>query len=84
MATQMLENGADIRYDPGDPRARAAHVTTEIYTQRDDRDVLAVHARTHPAEQAALRPRRSEDPGNDALLADLAADAAKDEIGPRT
>jgi integrase/recombinase XerD len=50
MATQMLENGADIRWI----QAMLGHSSlesTQIYTQVSIRALQAVHASTHPAEQ---------------------------------
>lgn len=50
MATQMLENGADIRWI----QAMLGHAdisATQIYTQVSIRALQAVHATTHPAEQ---------------------------------
>jgi integrase/recombinase XerD len=75
MATQMLENGADIRHIQA-ILGHAQLTTTAIYTHVTIGTLKAVHARTHPAEQAAARARQPEDHG--ALLADLAADAAED------
>ncbi len=49
MATQMLDNGADIRHI----QAILGHSqlsTTEIYTQVSIRQLQEVHARTHPAD----------------------------------
>ena len=52
MATQMLENGADIRFI----QAILGHAqlsTTEIYTHVSIAQLKKIHALTHPAE----RPR---------------------------
>lgn len=51
MATQMLENGADLRWI----QAMLGHAdisSTQIYTQVSIRALQAVHASTHPAEQS--------------------------------
>ena len=54
MATQMLENGADIRYIQA-ILGHSSLTTTEIYTQVSIRALKAVHTATHPArlERAA-------------------------------
>jgi integrase/recombinase XerD len=74
MATQMLENGADIRFI----QAILGHAqlsTTEIYTHVTIAQLKEVHALTHPAERSRAKPAvRAEDEA-DALLASLAADA---------
>lgn len=58
MATQMLENGADLRWIQAMLGHRSVE-STQIYTQVSIRTLQAVHARTHPAEQTA-----SEKPDN--------------------
>ncbi|PVZ84727.1 recombinase XerD [Serratia sp. S1B] len=50
MATQMLENGADIRWIQA-MLGHASLESTQIYTQVSIRALQAVHASTHPAEQ---------------------------------
>lgn len=50
MATQMLENGADLRWIQVMPGHRIVE-STQIYTQVSIRALQAVHASTHPAEQ---------------------------------
>lgn len=70
MATQMLENGADIRY----VQAMLGHAdlkTTEIYTQVSIRALKDIHTATHPARLA-----RTVTAGD--LLAVLDAEAAED------
>ena len=54
MATQMLENGADVRY----VQAQLGHVelqTTQRYTRVTVPRLTAVHAATHPAEVGMLK-----------------------------
>ena len=50
MATQMLENGADLRWIQAMLGHRSVE-STQIYTQVSVRALQAVHASTHPAEQ---------------------------------
>lgn len=50
MATQMLENGADLRWIQA-MLGHASVESTQIYTQVSIRALQAVHASTHPAEQ---------------------------------
>ncbi len=50
MATQMLENGADLRWIQAMLGHRSVQ-STQIYTQVSIRALQAVHAGTHPAEQ---------------------------------
>lgn len=50
MATQMLENGADLRWIQAMLGHRSVQ-STQIYTQVSIRALQAVHASTHPAEQ---------------------------------
>ena len=56
MATQMLENGADIRFIQA-ILGHAQLTTTEIYTHVTIAKLKEVHALTHPAERT--QPRRS-------------------------
>jgi integrase len=74
MATQMLENGADIRFIQA-ILGHAQLTTTEIYTHVTIAKLKEVHALTHPAEQRT--PRRASvdaiDAG-DALLGSLVAE----------
>ncbi|WP_226051436.1 site-specific tyrosine recombinase XerC [Dickeya chrysanthemi] len=65
MATQMLENGADLRWIQA-MLGHASVESTQIYTQVSIRALSAVHASTHPAEQ--------QDSDETGLLADLMAD----------
>ena len=50
MATQMPENGADLRWIQA-MLGHASVESTQIYTQVSIRALAAVHASTHPAEQ---------------------------------
>ncbi|CAI0979528.1 Tyrosine recombinase XerD [Serratia rubidaea] len=50
MATQMLENGADLRWIQAMLGHRSVE-STQLYTQVSIRALQAVHASTHPAEQ---------------------------------
>lgn len=54
MATQMLENGADLRWIQVMLGHRSVE-STQIYAQVSIRALQAVHASTHPAEQAQTR-----------------------------
>lgn len=49
MATQMLENGADIRHLQ-EMLGHTSPDTTQIYTQVSIRRLIEVHKRTHPAK----------------------------------
>ena len=76
MATQMLENGADIRFI----QAILGHAqlsTTEIYTHVSIAQLKEVHALTHPAERSRDRAARNsiEDEADALLSSSLAADA---------
>jgi integrase/recombinase XerD len=67
MATQMLENGADIRFI----QAMLGHAelsTTQIYTQVSIRMLKQIHAATHPGRPIAAHSRR------DAAIEDTAAE----------
>jgi integrase/recombinase XerD len=80
MATQMLENGADIRFI----QAILGHAqlsTTEIYTHVSIAQLKKIHALTHPAERPRERPAVNDASADhvDTLHASLAADAASSE-----
>ncbi len=78
MATQMLENGADIRFIQA-ILGHAQLTTTEIYTHVTIAKLKEVHALTHPAERERLRARELDaNIEQDALLAALAADQGDD------
>ena len=74
MATQMLENGADIRFIQA-ILGHAQLTTTEIYTHVTIAKLKEVHALTHPAERPRERSCESDASGDDhqGLLASLAA-----------
>lgn len=55
MATQMLENGADLRWIQAMLGHRSVE-STQIYTQVSIRALQAVHASTHPAERETVEP----------------------------
>lgn len=75
MATQMLENGADIRFIQA-ILGHAQLTTTEIYTHVTIVKLKEVHALTHPAERPTPSRRvETESESADALLSSLAADA---------
>jgi integrase/recombinase XerD len=62
MATQMLENGADLRWIQAMLGHRSVE-STQIYTHVSIRALQAVHASTHPAEQrAAAEPDGTDAP----------------------
>lgn len=62
MATQMLENGADIRYIQ--EMLGHEHLdTTQVYTHVSIGKLQAVHAATHPAAKLQRRERDASDPG---------------------
>jgi integrase/recombinase XerD len=54
MATQMLENGADIRFIQA-ILGHAQLTTTEIYTHVSIAKLKEIHALTHPAERPQVR-----------------------------
>ncbi|MFP1764463.1 site-specific tyrosine recombinase XerC [Lonsdalea quercina] len=70
MATQMLENGADLRWIQA-MLGHASVESTQIYTQVSIRALQTVHASTHPAEQDT-----EEETGP---LADLTAEGEPDD-----
>jgi integrase/recombinase XerD len=76
MATQMLENGADIRFI----QAILGHAqlsTTEIYTHVTIAQLKKIHALTHPAERPRERHAITTSSGDaEQLLASLDAEAA--------
>jgi integrase/recombinase XerD len=79
MATQMLENGADIRFVQ-EMLGHAMLNTTQIYTQVSIRKLQEIHAATHPG--ARLKPRtsaESETEDAEPALPFFAAEAAKDD-----
>ncbi len=54
MATQMLENGADIRYIQ-EMLGHEQITTTEIYTKVSIRRLKEVHSQTHPGDNISLQ-----------------------------
>ncbi|MEE8059756.1 MAG: tyrosine-type recombinase/integrase [Pseudomonadales bacterium] len=78
MATQMLENGADIRFI----QAMLGHAdisTTQIYTQVSIRQLKEIHTATHPAKLERKTPQEAlpeSDSGD--LLQTLAAEAEEE------
>lgn len=66
MATQMLENGADLRWIQA-MLGHASVESTQIYTQVSIKALQAVHSHTHPAEQSdETQPQSEGDPLNQA------------------
>jgi len=57
MATQMLENGADIRFIQA-ILGHAQLTTTEIYTHVTIVKLKEIHALTHPAERSVAVARQ--------------------------
>jgi integrase/recombinase XerD len=80
MATQMLENGADIRFIQA-ILGHAQLTTTEIYTHVSIAQLKKVHALTHPAERPRERPALGDTRADAAetLHASLAVDVASDD-----
>ena len=89
MATLMLEGGADIRFI----QAMLGHAeisTTQIYAQVAIRQLLLVHATTHPgalrrvsrvpAMADDVAPQAAGDDGAEALLAALDVEAEDEEL----
>ncbi|MEA9393571.1 site-specific tyrosine recombinase XerC [Acerihabitans sp. TG2] len=76
MATQMLENGADVRWIQA-MLGHASLETTALYTQVSIKALSAVHASTHPAEQTD-RERPDDDDDDIGLLVDLMAQEEQD------
>lgn len=80
MATQMLENGADVRY----LQALLGHASlesTQVYTQVSIRKLKDIHTATHPAarlEKSAAAVDAGE--AREQLLSSLAAEAAEEDI----
>lgn len=73
MATQMLENGADIRFIQA-ILGHAQLTTTEIYTHVTIVKLKEVHALTHPAECAIRHSARHNEAQAEALFDSLAAE----------
>ncbi|NHB90546.1 tyrosine-type recombinase/integrase, partial [Photorhabdus tasmaniensis] len=79
MATQMLENGADLRWIQA-MLGHASVESTQVYTQVSIRALQAVHASTHPAEHMA--DEKVSDADEVGLLADLYAEDNADADTP--
>jgi len=77
MATQMLENGADIRFIQA-ILGHAQLTTTEIYTHVTIAKLKEVHALTHPAEQQSPRITEADTTAAEAFITALAADEDAD------
>ena len=82
MATQMLENGADIRFI----QAMLGHAdlsTTQVYTQVSIRQLKAIHTATHPARLGRQAPQAGPiEPDYVDLLQTLAGEEeSTDETG---
>jgi integrase/recombinase XerD len=73
MATQMLENGADLRYLQ-EMLGHARVDTTQIYTQVSIRRLIDVHKLTHPAKlsKGDQAIPANENQGKQVLLEELA------------
>ncbi len=85
MATEMLDNGADIRY----VQAMLGHSqlsTTEIYTHVAIRKLKEIHAATHPGARPEVPGKPKAESVSDAaaqreeLLRTLAAEAEDEEV----
>jgi len=78
MATQMLENGADIRFI----QAMLGHAdisTTQIYTQVSIRQLKEIHTATHPAKLERPSPQQIlAEEGDGDLLQALATEAEEE------
>jgi integrase/recombinase XerD len=74
MATQMLENGADIRFIQA-ILGHAQLTTTEIYTHVSIAKLKEIHALTHPAERPRVRGYEPDETERATLLDTLAADS---------
>jgi integrase/recombinase XerD len=81
MATQMLENGADLRWIQA-MLGHASVESTQIYTQVSIKALAAVHASTHPAEQTDSAGPDGDDETETGLLADLMAQEEPDTTAP--
>lgn len=79
MATQMLENGADVRYI----QAMLGHAdikTTQVYTRVSIRALKDIHTATHPARLARTGRSQVDLDGSPPTAAEL-LDALDDEAG---
>jgi len=72
MATQMLENGADVRFI----QAMLGHAdikTTQAYTRVSIRALKDIHSAMHPARLGRTVPRIGEEGDESPTAADLLA-----------
>ena len=72
IATQMLENGADVRFI----QAMLGHAdikTTQVYTRVSIRALKDIHSATHPARLGRTVPRIGEEGDESPTAADLLA-----------
>lgn len=81
MATQMLENGADIRFIQ-QMLGHAKLETTQIYTQVSIRKLQEIHRATHPTSRHERKAKNasveSEAPSAEDLLAELEAESLEE------
>lgn len=78
MATQMLENGADVRFI----QAMLGHAdikTTQVYTQVSIRALKEIHTATHPARLARAAVTASAPDGLPPVTAAELLEALEDE-----
>ena len=83
MATQMLENGADIRFIQ-QMLGHAKLETTQIYTQVSIRKLQEIHRATHPTSRHERKASKEttedpEAPSADELLAALEAESIEEQ-----
>jgi integrase/recombinase XerD len=81
MATQMLENGADVRFVQ-EMLGHSSLEATQVYTHVSIRKLKEIHAATHPAASATRKAGGDgdEDGAREALLSSLAAEGDEEEV----
>lgn len=80
MATLMLEGGADIRFIQ-QMLGHASLETTQIYTQVSIRQLMMIHAATHPAAKLEWAPERAEaEKGEDPTAVEDAPERTAEDI----